>query len=414
MSTHFAQIRQERFAGLLLIAAAGAAMVLANGPWADAYHHALEARIGPVMPRHGVMSIHEWIADALMATFFLLVGLEVKREWYEGRLATPAERRLPIIAALAGMAVPALVYLGVTRGDAALVNGWAIPAATDIAFAIGVLAILGRHAPPALKLLLVTLAIIDDIGAVIIIALAFTADLDRAALAAALVVAGAMAAMGQFGVRRLAPFVVGFIVLWLLTLASGVHATIAGVLAALTIPLGKGEARSPLRTLEHAIHPWVMFGVVPLFGLASAGVALDGGIERLGEPLPLGILLGLFVGKQLGVFAAIYGVVRSGLAPMPRGTNWRQLWGAATLCGIGFTMSLFIGALAFPANPELVEAAKIGTLAGSLLSAMLGFLILRTAPLVPSDPEDEEDCEDLFAADEPVEAQPVMGGRQGP
>jgi len=401
MPTRSAQIRQERFAGLLLIAAAGVALALANGPWADAYHYALEARVGPSMPRHGVMSIHEWIADGLMALFFLLVGLEVKREWYEGRLASPAERRLPIIAALAGMAVPAFVYLGVTRGDAGLVNGWAIPAATDIAFAIGVLAILGRYAPPALKLLLVTLAIIDDIGAVIIIAVAFTADLDRAALAGALGIAGAMAAMGQFGVRRLAPFVAGFVILWLLTLASGVHATIAGVLAALTIPLGHGEGKSPLRRLEHNIHPWVMFGVVPLFGLASAGVALGGGIKALAAPLPLGILLGLFVGKQFGVFVAIYGVVRSGLAPMPRGTNWRQLWGAATLCGIGFTMSLFIGALAFPASPALVEAAKIGTLAGSLLSALLGFLILRTAPAAPASPENADAYDDVFAADEP-------------
>ena len=186
--------------------------------------------------------------------------------------------------------------------------------------------------------------------------------------------------------------------MWLLMLASGVHATIAGVLAALTIPLGTGEDRSPLRRLEHAIHPWVMFGILPLFGFASAGVALDGGVAALAAPLPLGILLGLFVGKQIGVFAAIYAVVRSGLAPMPRGTNWRQLWGAATLCGIGFTMSLFIGALAFPADRALVEAAKVGTLAGSLLSALLGFLILRTAPAEPTSPEDEEDSEDLFCA----------------
>ena len=400
MSMRAAQLREERFAGLLLMAAAAVALLLANGPLAASYHHLLETRIGPAMPRLGVMSIHAWIADALMALFFLLVGLEVKREWYEGRLSTPAERRLPIIAAMVGMAVPALVYLGVTRGDAALANGWAIPAATDIAFAIGVLAILGRHAPASLKLLLVTVAIIDDIGAVIIIAVAYTADLDRGALAGALAIAGAMAAMGQFGVRRLTPFIIGFVILWLLVLASGVHPTVAGVLAALTIPLGKGEGRSPLRRLEHAIHPWVMFGIVPLFGLASAGVALDGGIAALAQPLPLGILAGLFIGKQVGVFAAIVAVVKSGLAPMPQGTNWRQLWGAACLTGIGFTMSLFIGALAFPGSPALVEAAKIGTLAGSLLSALGGFVILRTAPPVESTPEDEEHCDDIFAADE--------------
>jgi len=401
MSTHGSKAHQERNAGLMLIAAAGVALLLANGPLANAYHHVLEAHIGPVMPRHGVMSVHEWIADALMAVFFLLVGLEVKREWYLGRLATAAERRLPIIAAAAGMAAPALVYLSVTWGDPALASGWAIPAATDIAFAIGVLAILGRHAAPAIKLLLVAIAIIDDIGAVIIIALAYTADLDRAALAGMLAVAGGMAAMGQFGVRRLVWFLVGFAVLWYLTLASGVHATIAGVLAALTIPLGTGEARSPLKRLEHAIHPWVMFGIVPLFGLASAGVPLAGGVEALAEPLPLGILLGLVVGKQVGVFAAIYAVVRLKLAPMPRCTNWRQLLGASALCGIGFTMSLFIAALAFPGQPALVESSKIGILAGSLLSALIGFLLLRTAPAAEPTSEDEEDYVDVFASDEP-------------
>ncbi len=401
MSANRSKGDQERNAGLMLIAAAGAALLLANGPAAGAYHHLLEAQLGPVMPRHGVMSVHEWIADALMAVFFLLVGLEVKREWYLGRLASAAERRLPIIAAIAGMAIPALIFLATIGGDPALSRGWAIPAATDIAFAIGVLAILGRHAPPAIKLLLVTIAIIDDIGAVIIIAVAFTADLDRGALAAALVVAGSMAAMGQFGVRRLTPFVAGFVLLWVLTLASGIHATIAGVLTALTIPLGIGEARSPLKRLEHAIHPWVMFGIVPLFGLASAGVPLTGGVAALTGALPLGILLGLFVGKPLGVFTAIYVVVKLKLAPMPRGTNWRQLFGAAALCGIGFTMSLFIAALAFPAQPALVEAAKIGILAGSLLSALAGFLILRTAPAAETTPDDEEDYVDVFASDEP-------------
>ena len=405
MSSHQSKSNQERIAGLLLIAAAGLALLLANGPLADAYHHLLEARIGPVMPRLGVMSVHEWIADALMAVFFLLVGLEVKREWYLGRLASAAARRLPIIAAAAGMAVPAIVYLAVTRNDPALVSGWAIPAATDIAFAIGVLAILGRHAPPAIKLLLVTIAIIDDIGAVIIIALAYTADIDRLALAGMLAVAGGMAAMGQFGVRRLGWFLAGFVLLWLLTLASGVHATIAGVLAALTVPLGTTEARSPLKRLEHAIHPWVMFGIVPLFGLASAGVSLEGGIGALAEPLPLGILLGLLIGKPLGVFAAIYAVVRLKLAPMPTCTNWRQLLGASVLCGIGFTMSLFIGALAFPGSPELVDAAKIGILAGSLLSALAGFLLLRTAPAMAATLQDEEDYVDVFASDEPDDEQ---------
>ena len=391
----------EKRAGLLLLAAAGLALLLANSPFAGAYHHLLEMRFGPALPRLGVMNVHQWIADGAMAVFFLLVGLEVKREWLEGRLSTAAERRLPILGAAAGMALPALVYIGVIGFDPELMRGWAIPAATDIAFAIGVLAILGRHAPPSVKLLLVTLAIIDDIGAVIVIALAYTADLDVAALTAALVLAAAMAAMGQFGVRRLWPFLIGSVILWLLVLASGVHPTIAGVLAALTIPLGKGEAHSPLKKLEHAIHPWVMFGVVPLFGLASAGVALSGGVGALVQPLPLAILIGLFLGKQLGVFAAVWATVRSGLAPMPAGTSWRQLYGAATLCGIGFTMSLFIGALAFPGDPARIDAAKLGTLAGSLLSAIVGYLILRTGPPTSASPQEEDQWGEVFAADEP-------------
>ncbi len=389
----------ERNAGLLLIAAAAAAMLAANGPFAATYAEVLHFEFGPVMPRPGRMSLHEWIADGLMAIFFLLVGLEVKREWYQGRLSTPAERRLPILAAFAGMALPALIYLAVARGDPALTSGWAIPAATDIAFAVGVLAILGRHAPPSIKLLLVTIAIVDDIGAVLIIALFYTADLDVRALAAALALAGGMAALGQFGVRRLWPYLVGFALLWLLMLASGVHATVSGVLAALTIPLGKGEARSPLRRLEHAIHPYVMFGVVPLFGFASAGVYLGGGAASPLQPLPLAILLGLFLGKQLGIFGALWLAVKSGLAPKPDGTSWRQLYGAATLCGIGFTMSLFIGALAFPGDAARADAAKIGTLAGSLLSAIAGFLMLRFSPAGATSADDADDADEIFASD---------------
>lgn len=400
MTQSAATERHERNAGLLLIAAAALALVAANSSLADTYHHLLEWRVGPALPRLGAMTLHAWVADAAMAIFFLLVGLEVKREWVEGRLSTAAERRLPIIAAVAGMALPALVYLVATGFDPALRRGWAIPAATDIAFAIGVLAILGRHAPPSIKLLLVTLAIVDDIGAVIIIALAYTSGLDGVALAGALALTGAMAAMGQFGVRRLWPFLIGFVLLWLLVLASGIHPTIAGVLAALTIPIGKGEPRSPLRRLEHAIHPWVMFGIVPLFGFVSAGVALGGGVGALAQPLPLAILLGLVLGKQVGVFGATWATVRFGLAPMPHGASWRQLYGAAALCGIGFTMSLFIGALAFPGDPATIDAAKLGTLAGSLLAALAGYLILRTAPPAKAFetkmPDNEID--DLFCA----------------
>ena len=391
---------QERNAGLLLIAAAGLAVVAGNGPLAPYYHDILHLKFGPYLPRVGQMALHHWIADGLMAIFFLLVGLEVKREWYDGRLSTPADRRLPIIAAVAGMAGPALIYLGVAGNDAQLRNGWAIPAATDIAFAIGVLAILGRRVPTSIKLLLVTIAIVDDIGAVIIIALFYTADLNVAALAAALALAGAMGALGQFGVRRLWPFMAGFGLLWLLMLASGVHATIAGVLTALTIPLARDEERSPLKQLEHRVHPWVMLGIVPLFGFSSAGVELPGSLDAIVQPLPLAILAGLFVGKQAGIFGSIWLAEKLRIAARPSGTGWRQIYGASLLCGIGFTMSLFIGALAFPASPQLVEAAKLGILAGSLLSAVAGYLVFRFSRPDASSDQDLGEAGELFGADQ--------------
>ena len=390
--------REERNAGLLLIAASAAALVLANSSLAEAYHHLLETRFGPAMPRFGPMSIHHWIADALMAIFFLLVGLEVKREWYDGRLSSPAERRLPILAAAAGMIVPAIIYLAVIGADPALIRGWAIPSATDIAFAVGVLALLGSRANPAVKLLLVTIAIIDDVGAVLIIALAYTADLDPMAIFAAAVVLAGMAGMNLFGVRRLTPYLIGFALLWYAMLASGIHATIAGVLAALTVPLGLGEARSPLKRLEHAIHPWVMFGIMPLFGLASAGVHV-GSLNEIMQPLPLAIIAGLFLGKQIGVCGAIWLAIRVKLAPMPPSARWSELYGASVLCGIGFTMSLFIGALAFEGSPQSIEQAKLGTLAGSLLSAIAGWIILRLAAPQPFSEGDREEAAEIFGED---------------
>jgi NhaA family Na+:H+ antiporter len=349
------------------------------------------------------LSVHYWIADGLMAIFFLLVGLEVKREWFQGRLATAAERRLPIVAAAAGMAVPALIYLAFTGFEPALVRGWAIPSATDIAFAVGVLALLGSRANPTIKLLLVTIAIVDDVGAVIIIALVYTADLNAGAIGAAAILLGCMGALNMFGVSRLWPYLIGFALLWYAMLASGIHATIAGVLAALTIPLGKGETQSPLKRLEHTIHPWVMLGIMPLFGLASAGVEL--GNSKFFAPVPVAIALGLFVGKQLGVFGAIWLTVRSGIAPRPDHARWSELYGASILCGIGFTMSLFIGTLAFPASPEDVEAAKIGTLAGSLLSALAGYAVLRFIPPAAIDEGESAEASEIFAADHPEDEQ---------
>ena len=387
----------EAAGGILLIAAAAVALLLANSPLHDLYHHALHDPFGPrIAPRAAPLSLHMLINDGLMAVFFLLVGLEIKREFLDGRLATWDRRRLPVIAATVGMAVPAMIYLAVVGGRFELHNGWAIPAATDIAFAMGVLALLGHRAPTSLKLFLVTVAIADDLGAVAIIALAYTASLNSLAIGIAAAIALMLYTLGKSGVTHLGVYAVGAAALWYAVLASGVHATVAGVIAAATVPLVKtpgtpDAADSPLHRLEHAIAPWVAFGIVPLFGFANAGVSLTGlSAEALLAPLPLGIAAGLFLGKQAGIFGAVWLTVRFGLAGKLRGATWLQIYGVSILCGIGFTMSLFIGALAFPGRPELAEEAKIGILAGSLLSAVVGFLVLRLAPLHPMQAEEEK------------------------
>ncbi len=380
-------LASEASSGIVLMIAAILAMIVANSPLAVSYFQLLHLETGPVLSdKLGPMSVHLWINDALMAVFFLLVGLEIKREFVDGRLVTWQQRRLPFIAAIGGMAAPALVFLAVTAGRQNLASGWAIPAATDIAFAIGVMALLGSRVPTSLKLFLTTIAIVDDMGAVVIIALAYTASIKGAALLAAAVILGGMMTMNKAGVRRLAPYLIGFVLLWCAVLVSGVHATIAGVLAAFTIPVVRtpgapDSPNSPLHLLEHALHPWSAFLIVPLFGFANAGISLDGfGFATLLAPLPLGIAAGLFIGKQLGVFGSVWLAVRLGLARRPRGATWLQLYGVAALCGIGFTMSLFIGMLAFAVSPELIEDAKLGVIAGSLASGILGYIILRFAP----------------------------------
>jgi NhaA family Na+:H+ antiporter len=379
-------LRSEAAGGILLMGAAALAMIVANSPLYDTYHDVLHAETGPVLnDKLGPMTAHLWINDGLMAVFFLLVGLEIKREFMDGRLSTWKQRRLPFIAAASGMAVPAAVYLTLVWGNAQLGNGWAIPAATDIAFAIGVLALLGSRAPTSLKLFLTTVAIVDDMGAVAIIALAYTASIDSLALGIAAAILLAMYLLGKSGVRRLSIYLILAAALWYAVLLSGVHATIAGVLAATAVPIVKtpgapDAADSPLHRLEHAIAPWVAFLVVPLFGFANAGVPLDDiGIEQVLAPLPLGIAAGLFVGKQIGIFGSVWLAVKFGLASRLRGATWVQIYGVACLCGIGFTMSLFIGALAFPSDPLLIEEAKIGVLLGSLASAITGYAILRLA-----------------------------------
>lgn len=370
----------EAGAGVLLIAVAVLAMIAANSPLAHGYH-ALFHNTLPWTPIAKVNTVHLWINDALMAVFFFVVGLEIKREVLDGELATPARRRLPVMAAAAGMIAPALIYLTVAGSEPGLQPGWAIPAATDIAFALGVLGLIGRRAPPSLRLFLLTVAIVDDLGAVAIIALFYTATLKLGWLALAGLLLAALFWLNRRGETRGWPYALLGAALWFAVLNSGVHATVAGVLAALTVPLRldrRGD--SLLLRMEHVLAPLSAYLIVPLFGFANAGVSLAGlSLAAVFAPLPLGIALGLLLGKQIGILGAIWTARRFRLAQPPAGASWVQLWGMALLCGIGFTMSLFIAQLGFPASPALVDEAKLGVLAGSLLSAMLGYLVLRIA-----------------------------------
>jgi NhaA family Na+:H+ antiporter len=369
----------DAFAGVLLIVVAVLAVIAANSPLAGGYYRLFHAELAwSPIPRLG--TLHAWINDALMAVFFFVVGLEVKREMIRGSLANPASRRLPVLAAAAGMVVPALVYFAIAGGEPGLARGWAIPAATDIAFAMGVIGLLGNRVPPALRLFLLTVAIVDDVGAVLIIALFYTQGLSFAWLLAAVLVLGGLIALNRAGTRPFWPFALGALLLWFCMLNSGIHATIAGVVAALTIPMRTRDGYPMLENLEHALVGWNAYLVVPLFGFANAGVSLSRlGLDALFDPLPLAVGAGLVLGKQTGIFASIVAADKLGFAPRPEGASWTQIWGTAVLCGIGFTMSLFIAALAFPRYPLLVEEAKLGVLAGSLVSALLGYAVLRLA-----------------------------------
>lgn len=371
-------LRGETLGGLVLMAAAALGLIAANSAVAQTYFAGLEAHLGP-------LSILHWINDGLMALFFLLVGLEVKRELIDGQLSTWSRRALPGLAALGGMIVPAVFYLLVTRAEPAVHHGWATPTATDIAFTLGVIALLGRRVPISLKIFVTALAIIDDLGAVAIIAAFYTADLSAGWLAGAGAVLAALFALNRFRVAALWPYLIGAALLWVCTLQSGVHATLAGVAAAPTIPLARSPARpddeaSPLHRLEHALHPWVAFAVVPIFGFANAGVSFAGLTPgALFAPVAAGVALGLFVGKQFGVFGFTWLAVRLRWADCPEHASWLQVYGVSVLCGVGFTMSLFIGLLAFPVAPALQESVKLGVLAGSAASTLLGSAVLLWA-----------------------------------
>jgi Na+:H+ antiporter, NhaA family len=375
-------IQHEAAGGFILLAAAVFALILANSALAGFYSNFLDV---PATIQVGMFKLSKplllWINDGLMAIFFLLIGLEVKRELLAGELSSVRRATLPVIAATGGMVVPALVYVLLNAGDSYALRGWAIPVATDIAFSLGVLALLGSRVPASLKVFLLALAIADDIGAILIIAVGYTDDLSLLPLALAAASLACLIMFNLLGVTRLSAYILLGLFLWVCVLKSGVHATLAGVALGLIIPLRTTEkhGQSPLRHLEHVLHPWVIFGIMPLFAFANAGVSLEGfTVDSIVQPLPLGIALGLFLGKQLGVMSFAWAGVRLGLAHLPKATGWLSLYGVACLTGIGFTMSLFIGTLAFP-DSQSAAAVRIGVLIGSVLAALFGYTVLRFA-----------------------------------
>jgi len=373
-------LRLESAAGGILLLAAALALIASNSGLSGLYDLFLNV---PVEIRIGALRIAKplllWINDGLMAVFFLLVGLEIKREVLEGELSTLSQALLPVAAAAGGMLVPALIYVALNGDDPAALRGWAIPSATDIAFAVGVLTLLGNRVPIGLKVFLVALAIIDDLGAIVIIALFYSGDLSLPSLLLALSVLLAMAALNRAGVARISPYALLGIVLWVCVLKSGVHATLAGVATALAIPLRAQAGAAPLKQVEHALHPWVAYLVMPLFGFANAGVSFAGvTAATLAEGITLGIAAGLFVGKQAGAFGFAFVAIKLGLARLPEGAGWLGLYGTCVLAGIGFTMSLFIGTLAWE-SAAYAAPLRLGVLAGSLASGLCGYLLLRIA-----------------------------------
>jgi NhaA family Na+:H+ antiporter len=371
----------ESSSGILLVIAAATAMVVANSPMAPIYDSLIDL---PVGLRVGALEIEKplllWINDGLMAIFFFLVGLELKREVLEGQLSDPKEIVLPALGAFGGMALPAAIYIWVNQGDDIALQGWAIPAATDIAFALAILALLGSRVPLSLKIFLVSVAIFDDVGAIVIIALFYTSDLSVTALVTAACCLPVLYALNRRGVSEITPYLFVGLVMWVAVLKSGVHATLAGVVLAVFIPLRDPDKESsPLHEIEHDLHTAVAYGILPIFAFANAGISLSGvSFESFLHPVPLGIIAGLFIGKQVGVFALCALGVLLGLARLPDDLRWMHIYGTALLCGVGFTMSLFIGSLAFEeTGVNLLFDERLGIITGSLLSGIGGYLVLR-------------------------------------
>jgi NhaA family Na+:H+ antiporter len=369
----------EAASGLVLLIAAIIALVISNSNFSELYFNTLEQYLFIGINNFGLeLSVHHWINDLLMAIFFFFVTLEIKREFIQGELSNLKKALLPIFGAVGGMVIPALVYVVINFGNAETLNGWAIPSATDIAFSLGILSLLGSRVPISLKIFLTALAIIDDLGAILIIAFFYSGDLSVSYLSLILISYIFLLILNKFGVKKFLPYLLIGTFMWFFTYKSGIHATIAGVLLASTIPHRiKDKDFSLLIKLEHAISPYVAFMIMPIFAFANAGVSLEGlSLSSLLLPVPLGILLGLFVGKQVGVMIFSFIAVRTGVAQMPDNSSWLSLYGVSVLTGIGFTMSLFVGNLAFAENIQYIDGVKIGVLAGSLLSTLFGYFIL--------------------------------------
>jgi len=373
-------LRLESTGGLILVMSAILALVLANSPLADSYVKLLSLNITVMVESFGVSKpLLLWVNDGLMAVFFLLVGLELKREIVEGDLSSPEQIALPALAAIGGLIVPAAIYWLINRDNPEGINGWAVPTATDIAFALAILSLLGSRVPASLKIFLTTIAIFDDLAAIIIIAVFYSGDLSTVSLAAAGAGIVVLFALNRLGVKSLAAYLIVGIFIWLFVLKSGVHATLAGIAVAAFIPLKGGDDHSPSRHLEHILHPWVAYCVLPIFAFANAGLPFAGvSLDAVVGTVSMGIVLGLFVGKQIGVFGMTALMIGLGLAKKPEGSSWAMLYGVALLCGVGFTMSLFIGGLAFEHGGfSNIAALKIGVIAGSVASAFCGWLVLH-------------------------------------